>query len=172
MYCDWKFDGFLFKCVCCFNADVTFYNFFNTERRITATPERTKVVRNSERAYRKGTWTCRIQRRLTICTIGWQEVRFGQYFRRYREFMSLHFRMVILCYCYVIVYAYYTHIMILQRSNVTWFYDSHSLLYFSKEVVLWYQYFYMFISCSDAVIRWSHPTFLAPNFSIYSTIFF
>ena len=67
------------------------------------------------------------QRRKSIRAIGW-EVRFGQNFRRYREFMNLNFCMLLLCYCYVIIYAYSTHIMILLRSNVTWFYASQSLL--------------------------------------------
>ena len=134
--CDWKFDGFLFKCVCCFYADVTIYDFWNTQRSITVTQEGTRVVKHSGRAYRQGTRTCQSLIRMMISAIVGREVWFGQYFRRYREFMSLKFRMLLLCYRYVIVYAYYTHIMILQRSNVTWFYDSHSLLYFSKYVVL------------------------------------
>ena len=81
-----------------------------------------------------------------------REVRFGQYFRRYREFMSLNFRMRILCYRYVIVYVYYTHIVLLQRSDDTWFYASRSLLYFSKEVVLSYYYASTFVSYSDDVM--------------------
>ena len=54
--------------------------------------------------------------------MGW-EVRFGQNFRRYREFMSFNFHMLLLCYHYVIVYAVFTRIMLrqksLQRSCVT-----------------------------------------------------
>ena len=55
------------------------------------------------------------QRRMTIHAIGW-EVRFGQHFRRYREFMSLKFLMLLLCYNYVVVYEDFTRIMLLQRS--------------------------------------------------------
>ena len=62
------------------------------------------------------------QRRKRIREIGW-EVRFGQHFRRYREFTSLNFRMLLLFYHYVIVYAVFTRIMLwqrnLQRSCVT-----------------------------------------------------
>ena len=47
------------------------------------------------------------QRRKRIQEIGW-EVRFGQHFSRYRDFMSLNFRMLLLCYHYVIVYAVFT----------------------------------------------------------------
>ena len=53
----------------------------------------------------------------------WWEVRFIQHFRRYREFMRLNFRMLLLCYRYVIVYADFTWIMlqqiIIQRRCVT-----------------------------------------------------
>ena len=47
------------------------------------------------------------QRKKIICGIGW-EVRFGQHFKRYREIMSLNFHTLLLCYHYVIIYAYYT----------------------------------------------------------------
>ena len=47
------------------------------------------------------------QRRMTIWAIGW-EVRSGQHFRRFIEFISLNFRMLLLCYHYVIVYAVFT----------------------------------------------------------------
>ena len=52
---------------------------------------------------------------MTIFAIGW-EIRFGRQFRRYREFMSLNFCVLHCCYCFVIVYADFTHNMLLQRS--------------------------------------------------------
>ena len=55
------------------------------------------------------------QRSKRIHAILW-EVQFGQHFRRYRKFTSLNFRMLLLCYRYVIVYANFIQIMILQRS--------------------------------------------------------
>ena len=55
------------------------------------------------------------QRRRTIQAIGW-EVRFGQKFRRYREFIRLNVRMLPLWYRYVIIYAYSTKITLLKRS--------------------------------------------------------
>ena len=72
------------------------------------------------------------QIRRTMQSIGW-EVRSGQHFRRSREFMSLNFRMLLLCYHYIINYAVFTRIMILQRSDIIWFYDSWSLLCSLKE---------------------------------------
>ena len=66
--------------------------------------------------------------------------------------MSLNFCMFLLCDRYVIFYALKTHIMLLQRRNVTWFYSSQSLLYSPKEVVLRYYYASAFISCSGAVM--------------------
>ena len=63
--------------------------------------------------------SCPPQRRKSICKIGWG-VWFGQHFRRYREFMSLDFCMLLLCYHYVIVYAVFTRIMLLQRSDIMW----------------------------------------------------
>ena len=42
--------------------------------------------------------------------------------------------------------------MLIQRSNVKWFYDSRSLLYFYKEIVLLYYYASVFISCSVSVM--------------------
>ena len=93
--------------------------------------------------------------------------------------MSLNFHMLLLCYRCVIVYAYYTKIMILQRSAVTWFYDSQSILYFSKEVVLRYYYASTFISCSSAVMVHSifydsmrkncHVTVIISHGNIFST---
>ena len=59
------------------------------------------------------------------------------------------------------------------------FYDSHFLLYFSKEVVLRYYYAYMFIYCSDDVMvlgifyasirKHSHVTVILSYRSIFST---
>ena len=118
MSCAWKFDRFQFKCVCCFycfNADVTIYDFCNTKRRITVTQEGTRAVKHSGRIYIQGTPTFQSHRRTTIRAIGW-EVQFGQHFRRYREFMSLNFCILLLRYRCVIVYAYYTQIMLLQIS--------------------------------------------------------
>ena len=48
--------------------------------------------------------------------------------------MSLNFRMILLCYHCVIVYADYTRIMLLQRSCVMWFRASQSLLYPLKAI--------------------------------------
>ena len=56
-----------------------------------------------------------------------REVRFGQHFRRYRELTSLSFRMLLLCYHYIIVNAVFTKIMLLQRRDIIWFYDFQSL---------------------------------------------
>ena len=61
-----------------------------------------------------------------ICAIGW-EVLFGQQFRRYTDFISLNVRMLPLCHRYVIIYAYYTQIMLLQRSSVTLFHAYQSI---------------------------------------------
>ena len=84
------------------------------------------------------------QRSRTIQAIGW-EVRFVQHFRRSRELMSLNFRMPLLCYHYIIVFAVFTPIMLRQisllRSCVTliicfYFYSwsdvvmVHSIYYF------------------------------------------
>ena len=52
---------------------------------------------------------------MKIFAIGW-EIWFGRQFRRYREFISLNFHMLLFCYCCVIVHADYTRIMFLQRS--------------------------------------------------------
>ena len=43
--------------VCCFNVDVTIYDFGNTKIRITVTQEGTRVVNNSGRVYIQGTRT-------------------------------------------------------------------------------------------------------------------
>ena len=56
------------------------------------------------------------QRRKRILEMRW-EVRFGQHFRRYGEFISLNFCMLLLCYHYVIIYAVFTLIMLWQRSH-------------------------------------------------------
>ena len=66
------------------------------------------------------------QRRRAIQAIGW-EVQSSQHFRRSREFMSLNFRMLILCYHYIIDYAAFTRILLMQRSDIIWFYDSQYL---------------------------------------------
>ena len=41
--------------------------------------------------------------------------------RRYREFISFHFSMLPLCYRYIIIYAYSTQIMLIQRRSVMLF---------------------------------------------------
>ena len=64
---------------------------------------------------------------MTVRVIGC-EVRFGQIFRRYREFISLYVRMLPLCYRYVIIYAYFTQIMLLKRISVTLFHSYQSNL--------------------------------------------
>ena len=77
------------------------------------------------------------QRRKRIREIGW-EVWFGQHLRRYREFMSLNFCMLLLCYHYVIVYAVFTRIMLRQRS-------------LQRNCVTLILCFYIY-SCSDVVM--------------------
>ena len=47
--------------------------------------------------------------------------------------MSLNFRMLLLFYHYIIVYADYIGIMLLRRSDIMWFYASRSLSYPSKK---------------------------------------
>ena len=84
------------------------------------TQEGPRVVKHSGRAYRKVTATRRSHRGMTIHPIGGQEVRFGQYFRRYREFTSLNWCMLLLCYHYVVFIAFNTQVMRLQRSGVMW----------------------------------------------------
>ena len=69
---------------------------------------------------------------MTIRAIGW-EVRFGQKFIRYGDFISLNVRMLPLCYLYVISDVYSTQIMILQRSSVTLFDAYQSIFYLLKE---------------------------------------
>ena len=59
----------------------------------------------------------------------WWEVWFGQQFIRYIEFISLNVRMLPLYYRYVIIYAYYKQIMILQKRIVTLFHDYQSIFY-------------------------------------------
>ena len=104
------------------------------------------------------------QRRKRINGIGC-EVRFGQHFRGYREFMRLNFCMLLLCYRYVIVYAYYTRIMLLQR-----------IIQRSCVTLILCFYFY---SCSDAAMVHSiyyasmrkhcHLTAILSHGSIFST---
>ena len=72
------------------------------------------------------------QIRRKIRAIGW-EVWFVQHFRRSRESMSLNLCMLLLCYHYIIFYSFFTWIMLLQRSNIIWFYDSWSLSFPFKE---------------------------------------
>ena len=146
MRCDWKFDRLLFKCVCCFNTDVTFYDFCNTKIRITVTHQGTRVVKYSWRAYRQGTNTCQIHRRMTIRAIEGREVRFGQYFTRYREFMSLNYCMRLLWYSCVIVFDFYTHIMVLQRRYVTF------ILWLSSTKKLFY--INTMLPCESKTITW------------------
>ena len=136
-----------FKCACSFYyfyADVTIYGFCDKKISITVTQEVTRVVKHSGRAYRQGTRTCQIQRRMKIFAIGW-EVRFSQHFRSYREFMRLNLCMLLLWYHYVIVYAYYKPIVILQRSLqrscVT------LLLCFYAYFILWCYYGSQYILC-------------------------
>ena len=130
MRCNWKIDKFLFKCVRCFNTDVTFCDFWNTKKWFTVTQEGNRVVKHSGRAYRQGTGTLQSHTSMTINAIGRRRVWFGQHFRRYRELMSLNFCMLILCYIYVVVYDFYTQIMLLQISGVTW------ILWFSVSLML------------------------------------
>ena len=87
---------------------------------ITVTQEGTRVVKHSGRAYRQGTVTLQRHISMTIHAIGGREVWFGQHLRRYRELTSLNFCMLLLCYLYVVVYDFYTQIMLLQISGVTW----------------------------------------------------
>ena len=162
-----------------FNVIVTFDYFCNIKRRIKPTQEVTRVVKYSGRNFRQGTRTWQSYRSMTIHAISQHELQLGQYFRRYREFVSLHFLMLFLCYCYVLFYAYVTHIMIIQRRDVTWFYASRSVLYLSKEVVLCYYYAYMFIAFSDDVRAYiifyasmrkhCHVTVILSHWSIFPT---
>ena len=69
--------------------------------------------------------------KMKICAIG-LEVRVGQKLRRYREFISLNFCILPLCYRYVIIYAYYTKNMLLQKSSVTLFCAHQSIFTSSK----------------------------------------
>ena len=55
------------------------------------------------------------QRRKRIQEIGW-DVRFGQHLRRYIELMSLNFRILCLCYHYVLVYAVFKQVILEKRS--------------------------------------------------------
>ena len=95
---------------------------------------------HSGRAYKQGTLTVKVltnkvlehAEAIAIRAIGW-EVRFGQQFRRYRYFISLNVRMLPLCYRYVIIYAYSTQNMLLQRSSVALFDAYQSIFYLLKE---------------------------------------
>ena len=98
MRCGWKLDIF-FKCIRCFYVYVLFYDYCNTKRSIVVTHEVTWVSRHSGRAYRKGTGTCQIHRRMMIHAIRRLEVWLDQYFRNYREFMGLNF----VCFFYAII---------------------------------------------------------------------
>ena len=92
--------------------------FCNTKRMIAVKQEGSRVFNHSGRSYRKGTGTCQIHGRMTIHTIcGW-EVWFDKYFRSYREFTSLNFCMFLLCYRYIVIYAFNTQVMLLQRIDV------------------------------------------------------
>ena len=73
-----------------------------------------------------------IRVKMTIRVIGW-EVWFGQKLRRYRDFISINVRMLTLCYHYVIIYAYSTQIMLLQRSSDEFFHAHQSIFYLLKE---------------------------------------
>ena len=48
-------------------------------------------------------------------------------FQKVQRINELEFSYDFLCYHYIIVYALFTQIMILQRSYIIWFYDSQSL---------------------------------------------
>ena len=69
---------------------------------------------------------------MTIRAIGWLDLWVGQKIRRYRDFISFHFRMLPLCYHYVIIYAYFTQIMLLQRSSVMLFHAHQYFFAYSK----------------------------------------
>ena len=73
----------------------------------------------------------KIRGKMTIRAIGW-EVRFGKKLRRYIEFINLNVCMLPLCYHYVIIYAYSTQIMLLQRISVTLFHAHRSIFYLLK----------------------------------------
>ena len=70
--------------------------------------------------------------KMTSCAIG-LEVRVGQKLTSYREFIILNVSMLPLCYSYVIIYAYSTQIMLLQRSSVMLFQSHQSIFYLLKE---------------------------------------
>ena len=73
-----------------------------------------------------------IRGKMRIRAIGW-EVRFRQKLRSYREFISLNARMLPLWNPCVIIYAYSTQIVLLQRSSVRLFHAHQSIFYLLKE---------------------------------------
>ena len=78
-------------------------------------PHNLRILQPKDDNYSDNCSACRSQGKMTIwenmtiCAIG-LEVWFGQKLRRYREFISLNFSMLPLCYRYVIIYAYSTQI--------------------------------------------------------------
>ena len=47
--------------------------------------------------------------------------------QKFQRINELEFCILLLCYHYIIVYAVFTSIMLLQRSNIIWFYEFQSL---------------------------------------------